>query len=76
MALNTLEESEQVYSRLAGQARERNHPWMEDRFTRKAQTIRERAAVIRRLLTAEPQEGPMEEDQGAQSAEDDRADVG
>lgn len=56
LALNTLEESEQLYMRLARQARERNHTWMEDRFAGKSQTVRERAAVIRRLLMTEPRE--------------------
>lgn len=56
LALNTLEESEQLYTRLAQQAHERNRDWMEDQFAEKAQTIRERAAVIRRLLIAGPQD--------------------
>ncbi|HET9979584.1 MAG TPA: chemotaxis protein CheB [Ktedonobacterales bacterium] len=68
LALNTLEESEQLYARLAQQAHERNHAWMGDRFSKKAQNVRERAGAIRRLLIAGPQEARRleERDQEAQ----------
>lgn len=51
MALNTLEESELLYTRLANQARERRHTWMADRFARKLHDIQHRADVLRQLLT-------------------------
>lgn len=69
LALNTLEESEQLYTRLGQQARERRHTHMERQFSRQAQTIRERAAVIRRLLTAAPPEQEEQETEGAPEGE-------
>ncbi len=71
LALNTLEESEQIYTRLAQQAHERNHAWMEERFAEKMRTIRARAAVIRRLLTSEPlqKQAPQGADEGDEAQE-------
>ena len=73
LALNTLEESEQIYTRLAQQARERNHAWMEGRFAEKMRTIRSRAATIRRLLTGQPSE---RETQTAQATQEDASEAG
>ena len=70
LALNTLEESEQLYTRLAQQAQERNHAWMGDRFSKKAQTVRERASAIRGLLTAEPREARKSEEREQEAKED------
>lgn len=56
MALNILEESEQLYVRLASDARERQHRWMTEQFEQKMHAIKERAAVIRRLLVSDPEE--------------------
>ncbi len=56
MALNILEESEQLYTRLASGARERQHRWISEQFEQKLRTIKERSAVIRRLLVGDPLE--------------------
>jgi two-component system, chemotaxis family, protein-glutamate methylesterase/glutaminase len=53
MALNILEESEQLYTRLANDARERQHRWMSKHFEQKMRVIKERSAVIRRLLVGD-----------------------
>jgi two-component system chemotaxis response regulator CheB len=50
MTLNILEESEQLYTRLASDARERQHRWMSEQFEQKLRTIKDRSAVIRQLL--------------------------
>jgi two-component system chemotaxis response regulator CheB len=55
MALNTLEESEQLYTRLAQQAYQHHHPRMEEQFRRKVQAIEKRASVLREVLTGGPQ---------------------
>lgn len=53
MALNILEESEQLYARLVSSARDRQHRWMSEQFEQKLRSIKERSAVIRRLLVGE-----------------------
>lgn len=53
MALNILEESEQLYTRLAGGARERQHRWISEQFEQKLRTVKKRSAVIRRLLVGD-----------------------
>ena len=53
MALNILEESEQLYTRLASDARGRQHRWMSEQFEQKMRVIKERSAVIRRLLVGD-----------------------
>lgn len=75
LALNTLEESEQIYTRLAQHAHERNRDWMGDQFSGKARTVRERAAVIRRLLIAGPQEARRGRDEELEP-EGDASDAG
>jgi two-component system chemotaxis response regulator CheB len=53
MALNILEESEQLYTRLASNERERQHRWTSEQFEQKLHTIKQRSAVIRRLLVGD-----------------------
>lgn len=50
MAVNTLEESAQMSARLATEAGGRGHHLVQDRFTDKARTARERAAIIRQVI--------------------------
>jgi two-component system chemotaxis response regulator CheB len=50
MALNILEESRQLYTRLARHSRARQHVWMANRFEKRASDIQQRAHVIRNLL--------------------------
>src|SRR5690348_14922737 len=59
MALNILEESEQLYTRLASGARERQHRWMSEQFEQTLRTIKERSAVIRRLLVGDSVESTI-----------------
>ncbi|HKW21404.1 MAG TPA: chemotaxis protein CheB [Ktedonobacterales bacterium] len=63
MALNILEESEQLYTRLAGSARERQHRWMSEQFEQKLRTIKDRSAVIRRLLVSDTAEETADDKQ-------------
>lgn len=70
MAVNTLDESEQLHLRLAEQARERKHTRMAEIFTRKARTMSERATVLRRLLTNESQ-GQKQRNNGGDGSEAD-----
>ena len=70
MAVNTLDESEQLNMRLAQQARERKHTRMAEIFTRKARTMSERATVLRRLLTNESQ-GQKQRNNGGDGSEAD-----
>jgi two-component system chemotaxis response regulator CheB len=76
MALNILEESEQLYTRLASTARERQHRWISEQFEQKLRTIKERSAVIRRLLvgdTAESMSSSADESDADESDDDEQA---
>jgi two-component system, chemotaxis family, protein-glutamate methylesterase/glutaminase len=58
MALNTLEENAEIAERLA--ARSRGHQLLHaaERFEKRAKEARERAVVIRRVLTEDTSDAP------------------
>lgn len=53
MALNTLEESQELYTRLAAQSREHQRPLLAQQFVRMAAEHAKRASVLRKLLEPE-----------------------
>jgi len=54
-AMKTLEESARLSARLAASERKRGHDWLVKRFEERERDARERAEVIRRFLTTEPE---------------------
>ncbi|MEW6638360.1 MAG: chemotaxis protein CheB, partial [Actinomycetota bacterium] len=55
LALNTLEESAQLSERLAARSRVQNHLHAAERFEERAREARQRATLIRRVLTGPPE---------------------